>query len=94
MVDVILTDGALLGQFAQGNSITVYNSADSMYDTFDILYNVDASGNLGDGGTDVGVELISVGAIPEPGTWAMILSGAGMLFVAQRARRRSRNRMT
>jgi autotransporter-associated beta strand protein len=94
MVNVILTDGALQGQFAQGNSIRVFNSADDMYDTFNILYNVDASGNLGDGGTDVGVELISVGAVPEPGTWAMILSGTGMLFVAQRARRRSRNRMT
>jgi autotransporter-associated beta strand protein len=92
MVNVILTDGALQGQFAQGNSITVFNSADSQYDTFEILYNVDGSGNLGDGGTDVGVELISTGAIPEPGTWAMILSGAGMLLVAQRARRRGRYR--
>lgn len=33
------------------------------------------------------VELV-VAAVPEPGTWAMLASGMGMLFVIQRARRR------
>jgi len=30
-------------------------------------------------------------AIPEPGTWAMVVSGIGTLLVIQRARRRSRS---
>jgi hypothetical protein len=35
--------------------------------------------------TDVAIELVSV---PEPGTWAAVISGFGMLIVVQRMRRR------
>jgi hypothetical protein len=35
-------------------------------------------------------ELIAEQAIPEPGTWGMALSGAGLLVFAQQMRRRSR----
>jgi autotransporter-associated beta strand protein len=37
-----------------------------------------------------GDELIAEQAIPEPGTWGMALSGAGLLVFAQQMRRRSR----
>ena len=48
--------------------------------SFTISY--DAGGN-----NDVTLALT---AIPEPGTWAMVLSGTGTLLVFQRARRRSK----
>ena len=68
----------IAGQFAQGTTIT-----DSNGDKFNILYNVDSTGAVA--GNDVVLQLT---AIPEPGTWAMMLAGAAMLMVVQRARRR------
>jgi hypothetical protein len=50
---------------------------------FTIEYAVTATG--ASGGNDIGLEMT---AIPEPGTWAMLLSGAGMLVVWQQGRRR------
>ena len=73
--------GNISGQFAQGSQIT-----DPHGDVFNILYNVDASGDAG-AGSDVDLQLV---AIPEPGTWAMIVAGMGMLCVWQRSRRNQR----
>jgi autotransporter-associated beta strand protein len=40
------------------------------------------------GGTYSGdIELVATAAVPEPGTWAMMLAGMGMLVVLQRRRR-------
>jgi hypothetical protein len=74
------TPGNITGTFAQDSTIT-----DSANDQFTILYNVDASGNAG-AGSDVDLQLTSVGVVPEPGTWAILLSGMGMLIVFNRGR--------
>jgi len=76
------TTGDISGQFAQGGQITASNGY-----VFNILYNVDANGNAA-AGDDVDLQLT---AVPEPGTWAMMLSGMGMLCVWQRSRRRRRS---
>jgi autotransporter-associated beta strand protein len=52
---------------------------------FDVLYAENATGT--GGGNDVVLELT---AIPEPGTWATMLSGFGMLLFVQRIRRKAR----
>jgi autotransporter-associated beta strand protein len=51
---------------------------------FEVLYNVNANGTTA--GDDVVLELT---AVPEPGTWAMMLAGMGMLIVLKRRRRRA-----
>ena len=61
--------------FAQGSSITASNG-----EVFAIHYAYDA----GFGATDIALELI---AVPEPATWAMVLSGFGMFVGFQRLRR-------
>ena len=66
--------------FAQGNTITASNN-----DTFNIVYGTDAAGD----GQGTGNDVVLVQAIPEPGTWAMVLGGFSMLIVGQRLRRRS-----
>ena len=66
--------------FAQGNTITASNN-----DTFNIVYGTDAAGD----GQGTGNDVVLVQAIPEPGTWAMVLGGFSMLIVTQRFRRRS-----
>ena len=63
---------------ASGDSFTVTGGYQ-----FTIFYGVNAN-NTGSG-NDVVLELT---AVPEPGTWAMLLSGAGMLVIWQRGRRR------
>ncbi len=62
-------------------------------DTFEIEYGYGGSGgdtsftelNGGGANADVALELVSV---PEPGAWAMMLAGMGILMVLQRRRRR------
>jgi autotransporter-associated beta strand protein len=51
---------------------------------FDVFYAV-AAGSTTDPGSDINVELI---AVPEPGTWASLLGGIGILVAWQRSRRR------
>lgn len=51
---------------------------------FDVFYAV-AAGSTSTAGSDINVELI---AVPEPGTWASLLGGIGVLMVWQRNRRR------
>ena len=70
--------GDISGEFEQGTQIT-----DAIGDQYNILYNVNASGVAG-AGDDVDLQLT---AIPEPGTWAMILSGMGVLGLWRRSRR-------
>ena len=73
------TTGNISGEFAQGTQIT-----DSNGDLYNILYNVNAAGVAG-AGNDVALELVSV---PEPGTWASLIGGLGILIIWQRSRRR------
>jgi hypothetical protein len=70
--------GEITGEFEQGSSIIEDG------DVYDILYNVNAAGVAGQG-SDVDLEL--VGAVPEPGAWAMMLGGLGILIFWQRSRR-------
>lgn len=67
------------GQFFQGNTMNLGGF------NFNIEYGVDATGI--NPGNDVDLTLT---AIPEPGTWAAVLSGFGMLLFVQRIRRRAR----
>jgi hypothetical protein len=67
------------GQFAQGSTMT-----DSNGDIYSIFYNVNAT-NTGIG-SDVDLELTT--AVPEPGAWASMFGGFGILVAWQRARRR------
>jgi autotransporter-associated beta strand protein len=71
-------NGQITGQFAQSGSVVGSNGY-----VYDIFYNVNA-GNTGVG-NDVDLELIA--AVPEPGTWAMLIAGIGMLIVWRRSRR-------
>jgi autotransporter-associated beta strand protein len=64
-------------QFSQGSQIT-----DSNGDIYDIIYATNATANGPGGDVDL------VAAVPEPGTWVMLLAGFGLL--AFRQRRRSR----
>jgi autotransporter-associated beta strand protein len=70
--------GQITGEFAQGGSITASNGY-----MYNILYDVNAN-NTGVG-NDVDLELVA--AVPEPGTWAMLIAGLGMLIVWRRSRR-------
>jgi autotransporter-associated beta strand protein len=54
--------------------------------TFDIFYADNGTGVLGSG-NNVDLELVT--AVPEPGTWGMLIGGVGMLVAAQRMRRRN-----
>lgn len=67
----------ITGQFAQGNAVTLAGNI------FNVLYSyaADADGI----GNDIALQ-----AVPEPGTWAMMLGGVGMLLGYQRSRRGSR----
>jgi autotransporter-associated beta strand protein len=60
----------------------VYTNASGF--VFNIFYATDAA-NDGNGGSDIDAELV---AVPEPGTWASMLGGLGMLALWQRNRRR------
>jgi len=59
----------------------VYNSPGGF--TYDVFYGVNA--NDSGAGNDIVVEVVSV---PEPGTWASLLGGMGILVAWQRSRRR------
>ena len=84
IVNNLNSGSSLTGQFAQGSSITVGA------ETFTVLYgaNYDAAGAFisQTGGNDVALLL----AVPEPGTWAMLLGGLGMLMGFQRSTRRGK----
>jgi hypothetical protein len=75
------TNGDITGQFAQGSQITNASSGA----VYNILYDVNSSG-IGPGG-DIDLQ---VAAVPEPGTWAEILAGIGILCLWQRSRRTAR----
>jgi len=75
-------DTAGSGTFAQGSSITANGYS------FNIIYDTNAAGGGFGTGNDVVLQLT---AIPEPGTWATMLSGFGMLLVVQRLRRKTRS---
>jgi fibronectin-binding autotransporter adhesin len=62
--------------------------ADTAGDTYEIFYAANADGTNIGSGNDIVIEEIT--AVPEPGTWASLLGGAGMLIVWQRTRRRRR----
>jgi autotransporter-associated beta strand protein len=71
--------GVFGNALASGDTITTANN-----DVFAVYYDVNGS-NVGTAGNDDVLELI---AVPEPGTWASLLGGIGMLVAWQRTRRR------
>jgi len=82
--------GTLSGTFSNASTVTAVGGTEvAQLSTggynFNVIYNSDGSLDT-TAGNDVTVEFL--GAVPEPGTWAMLLSGAGMLVVWQRGRRR------
>jgi autotransporter-associated beta strand protein len=64
----------------QGDSVTASNGY-----IFDVYYGVQPGSTI-TAGNDINVELIA--EVPEPGTWASLLGGIGMLVAWQRSRRR------
>jgi autotransporter-associated beta strand protein len=86
---LVISGAAPTGTFASvnGSAITSNDFTWNGYN-WEIGYNV-TSGGVFSGGDDVAVEALSVAAIPEPGAWAMMLAGTGMLVAIQRSRRRN-----
>ncbi len=78
------TTGSDGNVFAQGSSFTTAGGYD-----FDIFYATDANGDGAGTGDDVVVEMTG---IPEPGTWAMVVSGMAILVLFGRSRRKALNR--
>jgi len=85
----IIVSGGAGSSTGSGTDLFTYNGTaltnNSLFTTssgYSFTISYDAGGN-----NDVTLALT---AIPEPGTWAMVLSGTGTLLVFQRARRRSK----
>ncbi len=82
------SDNAIVGTFSSvvigGNTYDVSTTNKFTYGgkEYELLYNVDAGG-------DSKANDLQLTVVPEPGTWAMLLGGLGMLLGAQRMRRRS-----
>ena len=73
------------GTFGNTNGLVAANYPGGT-DIYQIVYGyTDPTTGLPD---DVAIEWTPLTAVPEPGTWAMIFSGAGMLIAWQRSRRR------
>jgi autotransporter-associated beta strand protein len=86
--NIILDGGTLTGKFSNAPATLGFGTITSGIYTFEVIYNSDGTNDgLANQGNDVTLELETV-AVPEPGTWAMLLSGAGMLIVWQKGRRR------
>jgi autotransporter-associated beta strand protein len=67
------------GTFAQGSQVSAGG------DLFNILYNTNSTGTgVGD---DVDLQLAT--AVPEPGSWSMILAGLAILYIWRRSRSRA-----
>jgi autotransporter-associated beta strand protein len=62
------------------NAIFSFNSQN-----YEITYNANFTTNSFTGGNDIALEAV---AVPEPGTWATVLGGLGVLVAFQRSRRR------
>jgi autotransporter-associated beta strand protein len=79
------------GTFGTVNGVAIASNQFSyLGETWAISYNASDALNefssvTAGSDTDVAIELVSV---PEPGTWAAVISGFGMLIVVQRMRRR------
>jgi autotransporter-associated beta strand protein len=72
------------GTFANGSTLNASNG-----NVYQILYGWDPGTSSVDGsGADIAVEYVA--AVPEPGTWATMLAGLGVLGIWQRARRNGR----
>jgi autotransporter-associated beta strand protein len=75
----------IFGNLNTSGSVPTYTTNSGL--TFDVLYAVTPTSEttFTTGGNDVALQLVSV---PEPGTWASLIGGLGMLLVWQRSRRR------
>ena len=83
---LIISGNPVSGQFATVNGSPISgNTFTFESNQWQISYNATSTAFTGAGG-DVAVEELT--AVPEPGTWAMLLSGVGMLVGLQRMRRR------
>jgi autotransporter-associated beta strand protein len=85
----VIVNGGAGGTGASGdvfvNAPTSGGSFQSNGATYEIFYATDAA-NDGNPGNDIAIEELA--AVPEPGTWASLLGGIGMLIAWQRTRRR------
>ena len=92
---IIVSGGVVEGTIGQGTDVFASVTGDTLSgDTittpaglqFNIEYGYDATTQTVDSsGTDIALQLVSV---PEPGTWASLIGGLGMLLVWQRRRSR------
>jgi autotransporter-associated beta strand protein len=83
---LIISGAAPTGTFATVNGSAIAGNQFTFDgDTWEIGYNV-TSGGVFSGGDDVAIEELA--AVPEPGTWASLLGGVGMLIIWQRRRSR------
>jgi len=87
LYNIILAGSAPTGSFA--NVIPIAPGEGQLTTSggylFDVFYDTNGTA-AANTGNDVTLELVSV---PEPGTWAMMIGGMGMLVAAQRMRRRN-----
>ena len=77
----------VFGNVNTSGPIPTYTNSNGF--VFDVLYAVTPTGQTtyNSGGNDVALELV---AVPEPGTWASLIGGLGMLVAWQRSRRHRR----
>jgi len=86
LYNIILAGSAPSGSFSNTIQYSGYQqlTASGGY-VFDVFYDTNGTSTTPGLGFDVTLELVSV---PEPGTWAMMIGGMGMLVGVQRIRRR------
>lgn len=83
--------GAVAGTFATLNGTVTDLSQGAIFDvngrSFQISYTADSTTNSFTGGKDIALLVV---AVPEPGTWGMVLGGLGVVIILSRAQRRAK----
>ena len=79
----ITVDGVTVGTLMGSNS---WQSFSGLFTAHSTSTNFQISENIGGGNAGVFLDNISISAVPEPATWAMMLVGFGMVGFAMRKR--------